>query len=465
MKELLKKIPKIDVLLQNGYVKFMLQKYPYTYVVEALRKAVENFREKILRNEITSFETIDIIKGSEEILRTSFKVLRPVINATGIVLHTNLGRALISDAAVKRLSEISGEYCNLEYDLEKGERGSRYDGITSLLTHLTTAEDALCVNNNAAAVLLAISTIAKGKNVIVSRGELVEIGGGFRVPEVISQSGAVLKEVGTTNKTHLYDYENAIDENTALILHVHTSNYRVVGFTESVPLNELAILAKKHNIPLMSDTGSGILVEHELFKAAGEVTVTQALEAGADIVTFSGDKLLGGPQAGFIAGKSEYIKKMKKNPLLRALRIDKLSIIAAEATLLEYFNESLCIENIPTLAMLGADISLLEHKAKILYSLFNNADLNEYYDFEVCKDYSQAGGGSLPAVNLKTFVIKITPKVMSLNSIEEALKRLDVPIIVRINKNTIILDVRTINENKFSYVVDSFSKIATEGCK
>ena len=351
--------------------------------------------------------------------------------------------------------DIACSYSNLEYDLELGQRGSRYSHIEDIITRITGAEAALVVNNNAAAVMLVLSSLAKDKEVIVSRGELVEIGGSFRVPAVMEQSGAKLVDVGTTNKTHKYDYEDAVGEDTALLLKVHTSNFRILGFTSSVSLEELVEVGSKANIPVVEDIGSGVLIDLSKYGLEYEPTVQESIEKGVDVVTFSGDKLLGGPQAGIIIGKKKFIDKMKKNPLTRAIRVDKFTISALEVVLRQYLNEETAIKNIPTLKMLTINIEELANKANKLYDL-----LEVYKDkisIEIVDDYSQVGGGSMPLERIKTKAIEIDSKNNDIVKIEKKLREYDIPVICRIYKDKMYLDLRTIDESEIEIVKDAFN--------
>ena len=385
--------------------------------------------------------------------KNSYKLKR-VVNGTGIVIHTNIGRSLISVDVMDNIKDIATNYSNLEYDLEKGERGSRYSHLEDIIIEITGGEAAMVVNNNAAAVLLVLSTMAKDKEVIVSRGELIEIGGSFRIPDVMEQSGAKLVSVGTTNKTHLWDFENAITEDTAALLKVHTSNYRILGFTSSVSAEELYELKAKYNIPLIEDLGSGVLIDLSKYGLEYEPTVQDSIKNGVDVVTFSGDKLLGGPQAGIIVGKREYIEAMKKNPLTRAFRIDKFTISALEATLRFYLDEKIAVEKIPTLKMLSMSIEELENKAKTLYELLTENIDNEKCKVEIVDDYSEVGGGSLPLEKISTKCIMLTLNNLSVSEFEKKLREYEIPIITRVYRDNVYIDLRTVREDEFNIVVD-----------
>jgi len=377
--------------------------------------------------------------------------LRPVINATGIVIHTNLGRSILSERVMENVTRVATRYSNLEYDLGAGKRGKRYAHLKRLLREITGAEDGLAVNNNAAAVLLCLSALAKGREVIVSRGELVEIGGSFRVPDVMALSGAVLREVGTTNKTHLRDYEHALNDSTALLLKVHQSNYRISGFTEEVPIERLVAFGHGRNIPVMYDLGSGCLVDLKEHGIHTEPSVQEILKSGVDLVTFSGDKLLGGPQAGLILGRKEWIDKIQKHPLTRAVRIDKLTLAALEATLFAYADEERLREDIPTVRMLLEDAGMIRTRAKKIAALLRR-DVKDAA-VAVIKDSSQAGGGSLPEVNFPTYAVTVKPLRITVNELEERLRSGQPSIVARIRGDALIIDPRTISAREVAEVV------------
>jgi len=383
--------------------------------------------------------------------------LREVINGTGTVLHTNLGRSLLSSTIKDEIWDVANGYSTLEIDVTTGKRGSRYSHVTEIIKFITGAEDALVVNNNAAAVMLTLSTMAKNKEIVVSRGELVEIGGSFRVPDVMEQSGAKLVDVGTTNKTHLWDYENAIGEDTAAFLKVHTSNYKILGFTESVSVKDLVVLGNKNNIPVIEDIGSGVLIDLQKYGLTHEPTVQESVAAGADIVTFSGDKLLGGPQAGIIVGKKRFIDKMKKNPLTRAFRIDKLTMAALEATLKLYLDEEVAIKTIPTLKMLTESFSSIMERANVLYKMIVAKELD--LEVNINKDYSEVGGGSLPLEKLPTCTITLKSKSISVSQLENRLRKYRMPIFTRVQDDRVIIDLRTIKEEQYEIIVQALVEV------
>ena len=376
------------------------------------------------------------------IQRLSSYSLKPLINATGVVIHTNLGRSVLSERALENIRRVSESYSNLEYDIDKGKRGKRYTHIKRILREVTNAEDALVVNNNAAAVLLCLNTLSKGKEVIVSRGELVEIGGSFRLPDVMAASGAILREVGTTNKTHLYDYEKAINENTSLILKIHKSNYKIVGFTEEVYTQDLVKLGQKHNVPVMFDLGSGCLIDLKPFGIYNEPVVKDIVNSEVDLTTFSGDKLLGGPQGGVIVGKRKYIEKIQKNPMTRAMRIDKLTLAGFEATLMEYIDEERAVKNIPTLRMLLQKPEEIKKQANRIARRLRKEIKS--LDIHVLEDSSRAGGGALPEEDLPTYAVSMGTTKISVNELEERLRKGSPPIITRIKEDSLIIDARTV---------------------
>ncbi len=366
-----------------------------------------------------------------------------VINATGVVIHTNLGRSVLPVEAMAWINEIGSGYSNLEFDLATGRRGSRYSLVEELLCQLTGAEAGLVVNNNAAAVLLALDTLAKGREVVVSRGQLVEIGGSFRIPEVMARSGARLVEVGATNRTHLHDYQAALTEETALLLKVHTSNYRIIGFTSEVPLAELVELGRQRNIPVMEDLGSGCLVDLSRYGLIKEPTVREVVATGVDVVTFSGDKLLGGPQAGLIVGRREIIERIKRNPLNRALRIDKFTLAGLEAVLRLYLDERVALAKIPTLAMLTLPAAEIARKARRLLKLIRKP-LEGSCRLSTVKTFSRVGGGALPEFDLPTVAVSLQPANFSVNDLEQKLRGAAEPVIGRIENDHFLLDLRTV---------------------
>ena len=458
-RELFAQLPSVDEMLN--------QKNNRSILLEAIRESIDEKRRAIVDLKQSDFDKFEI--SIDKIAQSTMNKcnlkyslsLKKVINATGTVLHTNLGRSLLSGSIKDDLWESASRYSNLEYNIEKGQRGSRYTHLTDTIKRLTGAEDVLVVNNNAAAVLLVLSTMAKGGEAIVSRGELVEVGGSFRIPSIMALSGADLVEVGSTNKTHLKDYEEAINENTKVLMKVHTSNYRILGFTESVDVDRLCELGEKHDIPVIEDLGSGVFVDVSKYGLSYEPTVLDSIRKGADIVTFSGDKMLGGPQAGIIVGKKEYIEKMKKNQLTRALRVDKLTICALEATLRMYLDEEKAKEEIPTLKMLTYSIKELEEKANNLYSKIEY--LNNYADIKIEDGLSQVGGGAMPTETMDSKVITIIPKNINVSTLENRLRLSDAHIIARVYDDKYVLDVRTIFEDEFEVVKTELEKALIGG--
>jgi len=450
--KLLAALPSVDEILKGTHGSKWLSRTPRRIVVQAVREGIEDLRREALAGHITAFSGDDLIReisGKIETL-SSFSLV-PVINATGVVIHTNLGRASLSESVLKNVVAVSRGYSTLEYDLRSGSRGQRHSHTQRLLREITGAEDAFIVNNNAAAVLLCLNTMARGKEVIVSRGELVEIGGSFRVPDVMTASSAVLREVGTTNKTHLHDYSGAINENTGLLLKVHQSNYKIIGFTADVGIGDLVSMGRDRGIPVMFDLGSGCLLDLKPYGIHGEPTVQEIISAGVDIVTFSGDKLLGGPQGGIIAGRKKYIEPIRKNPLARALRVDKMTIAAFEATLGEYLDPDSAVKEIMVLRMLFQSPDEIKKRAgKIAAGIRGRAGIGKT---EVVRDTSRAGGGSLPEAGFPTFAVAIKPSSLSLNDLEARLRRGSPPVISRIRDDSLLLDARTIQPGEISTVI------------
>ena len=468
MKELLRKLPAVDEVLKEKVAQQWLEDHPRVLVLDAIRTALAVKRRAILQTtdqdsvpklDEQFFSTAAILDLAEDLLRKlSEPSLCPVINATGVVVHTNLGRSLLSEKAIERIVEVSRCYSNLEYDIAAGERGKRYVHVEGILTRLTGVEAATAVNNNAAAVLLCLNTLARGKEVIVSRGELVEIGGSFRVPDVMERSGAKLREVGTTNKTHLKDYEKAINENTGLLLKVHTSNYKIVGFTKEVSPQELVALGKKNNLPVMWDLGSGSFIDLAAYGAGSEPTVQQAADSGVDVLTFSGDKLLGGPQAGMILGKKTYLDQIRSNPLARALRIDKLTLASLDATLTQYLDMEKAIREIPTLWMLTQPLSEIERKARLMVEGINNIG-NKDLSVTIQDDTSQSGGGALPTGNFPTKTVCLRHDRLSANQIESHLRLGKPHVITRIKEGMVIFDPRTLNDEEIRKIVEAIHRM------
>ncbi|MDI6617393.1 MAG: L-seryl-tRNA(Sec) selenium transferase [Clostridiales bacterium] len=458
-KQLLNAIPKVDEILNTKDILDITVSVPRHIVADATREVLENVREDIINDKCDTIDIKNIICDIKDMaIQKNRNHLRRVINASGIIIHTNLGRSLLCSEAIDAVSSAARHYCNLEFDIEKKQRGSRYSHIEWIIREITGAESAMAVNNNAAAVLLALSTLCKNREAVVSRGELVEIGGSFRIPDVMELSGAKLIEVGTTNRTHLYDYENAISENTGALLKIHTSNYRIVGFTESVSGRDIAPLAHKNDVPVIMDIGSGNFVDFTKYGISGEPTVQDAIKSGIDIVTFSGDKMLGGPQAGLIVGKKKYIDLMKKNPLTRAVRLDKMTIAALEATLRKYLDIEDAVKTIPTLRMITLSADELEKKAVKLLNMIKNS-AGDYADLSIMREYSEVGGGSMPLENLPTFAVSIKPLNITINELEKGLRNASIPIIARTYKDSLLMDARTIGDDEFNIIADTLYHI------
>jgi L-seryl-tRNA(Ser) seleniumtransferase len=457
-KELLRSLPKIDELLKEELIINEMEHSMRNVIIDSLRDTIEYYRKGILNGDIKEFTKEDILSSfTLKIKKSNSLHLKRVINATGVIIHTNLGRSVLCKEAAENVLNVAENYNNLEYNLEEGRRGSRYSHVEDLIIRITGAEAAMVVNNNAAAVLLAMDTLCRGKEAIVSRGQLVEIGGSFRIPDVMKFSGAELIEVGTTNRTHLYDFENAVTDKTGILLKVHTSNYKILGFTEEVPLEDIAELGRKHGIPVVEDIGSGTLIDFGKYGLSPEPTVQNSIKNGADVVTFSGDKMLGGPQAGIIVGKKIYIDMMKKNQLTRALRIDKMTLAALEGTLKYYLDEKAAVENIPTMNMLLASSEIQKKRAyRLKRKLQNKASK---FNFTVDEDYSVVGGGSMPAEKVKTYAVKAKSSSRQPEQIEKMLRGNDIPIIVRVSNDEVILDVRTIFDKDFDIITDAFETI------
>ena len=456
-KHLLSQIPAINKILLLDEIKELMNTYTEVAIKSAIKQYIEEIKQAILNEELSEVPSLSKIVG--EVARIVEKEdknsLRRVINATGTILHTNLGRSLLSEKIKENIESVAFNYSNLEFDIDNKKRGSRYVHLIDIIKKLTDAEDVLVVNNNAAAVLLTLNTLVKDQEIIVSRGELVEIGGAFRIPEIIKLSGGVPVEVGTTNKTHLKDYENAISEETGALLKVHTSNYKILGFTESVSNEEISYLARENELVSINDLGSGQFVDFSKFGLPYEPTVKEILDNGIDIVTFSGDKLLGGPQAGIIVGKKKYIEKMKKNQLTRALRVDKMTLASLEATLKLYLDEKEALEHIPTLHMISLSKERLFGKADVLKTKLSNLD----FDIRIEEDKAEVGGGSYPASYLESVAVKLTHRKLHATEIERRLLEVEIPIITRIKDNSIILDMRTLRTREFDIVKAALEEV------
>lgn len=458
---LYRSIPKVDILLENEAIQALIAHYSRDTVMEAIHIEMDRLRKYIgqCEDEEKAKAQIELLTAHIEMTVAKMHTpnMRMVINGTGTILHTNLGRAPISRTHMERVAAIATGYSNLEYNLEAGKRGERYSHFEKLLCKITGAEAAMAVNNNAAAVMLILSSLAKGGEVVVSRGELVEIGGKFRIPDVMEQSGATLVEVGTTNKTHYDDYEAAITEETKALLKVHTSNYRIVGFTDTVGIDELIPLAKEHDLPVVEDLGSGVLIDLSKYGITYEPTVQESIRKGADVVCFSGDKLFGGPQAGIIIGKKKYIDMMKKNQLTRALRIDKFTAATLELVLQEYLSEEKAVQNLPVLRMITKPAGEVEKEARTLMRMLKRAGLPARIGVEKCE--SQIGGGSLPLERIPSMAVTIRPEHISITEFEERMRHLPVPVIPRTANDTVLLDVRTIDRQWFAVLVSQLKEL------
>ena len=451
-KHLLRSLPKVDEVLRQPAIAAL--DLPQSVITDLVRQRIDGLRRRVLDSDLQTLPSMEdlcaeICTAAKAAAKPS---LRPVINATGITLHTNLGRACLSEKAVQAAADAARRYSTLEYDVESGQRGSRYSHVEKLLCKITGAEAAMVVNNNAAAVLLILSALGKGGEVITSRGELVEIGGSFRIPEIMEQCGCSLREVGATNKTHLRDYERAICEDTRALLKVHTSNFRIMGFTESVSLQELVELGKQTGLPVIEDLGSGCFFDLETLGIHDEPTVMNSVKAGVDIISFSGDKLLGGPQAGIILCKEKWIKTLKSHPLTRAMRVDKMTLAALEATLDTYLDPEKAQQEIPTSRMLAIDPALLKLRAENLYEKLTALGVT----CQVIPEQDQVGGGSVPTQLLPTWAVAVDPQNVTVDGLEERLrKQSDIPIIGRIVKDRYLLDTRTLWEEDFDYIAQA----------
>ncbi len=455
--KLLASIPAVHLLAEELARKF--SGVPEVFFRRAARATTERLRREILegRRQTLSSEEVSRV-AEEEFRRVTRPHLRPVVNATGVVVHTNLGRSPLAEEALEAILRISRGYSNLEYRLEEGRRGSRYEHVRDLLRELTGAEEALVVNNNAAAVLITLNTLARGKEVVVSRGELVEIGGSFRMPEVMAWAGCYLREVGTTNRTHLRDYEQAIGPETALLMKVHRSNFAVLGFTKEVSGAELVALGRRYGIPVIEDLGSGCLVDFSRYGLRKEPTVQEVVRAGVDVVTFSGDKLLGAPQAGIIVGRRELVERIRQNPLNRALRIDKMTLAGLEATLRLYLDEGLAVTRIPTLRMILMPAEEVKKRALRLKRRLQRAGLSGWR-FEVVSTICRTGGGALPMADIPSYAVAVYSERFSPEELHLRLRQGEPPVVGRIEEDRFLLEVRTILEEEFSLVEEALRRL------
>lgn len=452
-KKLFKQLPKVDEILKISEIIELSKNIDYFNFTEGIREGIDYYRQEIANESITELHIKDVVENIKIILKKrSLMNLRNVINATGTLVHTNLGRSLISEKAAKNVFDVITSYNNLEYNLQEGNRGSRYDHIEKLVCTVTGAEGAILTNNNAAAVMLALNEFAKDGEAVVSRGELVEIGGSFRVPDIMKISGTKLIEVGTTNRTHPKDYREAITENTSVLLKIHTSNYKIVGFTKEVTNSELAEIGRENNVLTMEDLGSGVLVDFGKYGVKKEPTVQESIASGIDLITFSGDKLLGGPQAGIIVGKKKYIDRLKKNQLLRALRVSKMTLAALESTLRYYLDEREAIEEIPTLKMILEDSVKVKERAAKLFEILQKNDVK----CSIVETEATIGGGSMPGETVKSCGVGIEGSPLEL----EREFRLGTPHIIGIIRNSLfILDVKAVKNDELYLVAKKAAEI------
>jgi L-seryl-tRNA(Ser) seleniumtransferase len=458
--DILRKIPSVEIILESAPVKSLMEEYSRSLVVSAVRDVLEGERRSILEQSLSDVSSLEemTVRIRDVLAARTAKSMRRLVNATGVVLHTNIGRAVLSDSAIDAITQAGRYYTNLEYDIERGQRTTRQIHIDRLLCESTSAESALVVNNNAGAVLLALNTLAEGREVIVSRGELVEIGGSFRLPEVMAKSGAVLVEVGTTNRTTIDDYERALSDRTALLLKVHKSNFRMVGFVSEASLEELVGLGRKRDVPVMEDLGSGAIADFSLYGLPGEPVVLERIAAGADVVTFSGDKLLGGPQAGIIVGKRQLVGQMRENPLGRALRIGKFTVAALEATLLELLDTAAARERIPSVRMITDDEQTVKDRAEAF--LERTEALGDVLSLALEKKLSQIGGGALPEVGVPTWAIAVRSSVLGESSVERILREGRVPILARVEKEAVYIDLRTVLPEEEQIIEEALARAA-----
>ena len=466
--DLFRELPSVDELLRRDGVRSLAHQFGHAETVEAARKFIEELRGRIAGDSLDEAALTSSVEDAaaaiERRLQESLSYsLRPVINGTGVILHTNLGRAPLGEAALQHVMEVARGYSNVEFDLATGERGKRDVHVSRLFAKLLNCPgrelSTIVVNNNAAAVLLTLNALAEGGEVIVSRGELVEIGGSFRIPDVMAKSGAVLKEVGTTNRTRIADYESAISDRTKLLLRVHRSNFQIVGFTEQPSLAELAALGRKHNIPVVEDLGSGELFDLREVGVHGEPMISESLRAGVAVVTYSGDKLLGGPQAGLISGDGELVAKIRKNPLFRALRVDRIFYAALEATLLAYLRED--FDAIPTLRMMRVNAEDLQHRAEHIVRHLRMS--SPQVEIEVAETRSAIGGGSAPGATLPSWAVTVKIAGQSAEKILERLRKCETPIVARVEDGRVLLDLRTVEAEQDGLITAAVESLCEGG--
>ncbi len=465
--ELLRSLPAVDRVLQESPLRQLHDCLPQQLLTESVQQQIASLRQKLLVNTATvTAEDLAPLRVAEQAAAACRAYLQPslrkVINATGTLLHTNLGRAPLAPAALEAINAVAAGYSNLELDLASGQRGERFSHVEALLTQLTGAEAALVVNNNAGAVLLALTALGKGREAIVSRGELVEIGGAFRIPEVMESGGVILCEVGSSNRTHLKDYQGAISEQTAIVLKVHTSNYRIVGFTKEVPAAELVPLAREHDLVLMEDLGSGMLHDLTGYGLPQEPTVAATVAAGVDVLTFSGDKLLGGPQAGMIVGRRELIQKIKRHPLARALRIDKLTLAALEATLRLYLHPQQALEQIPVLGMFAGDQSQQQARCQQLLEQLQQARLP--VDLALVEDIARVGGGAMPLAELPDWAVEIAPRSGSVANLTARLRAATPAVVGRVQNDRLLINLRAVAEAEQDTLLQVLVSVCRDAC-
>ncbi len=461
MQSLLRRIPKVDECLLAIHQEQEFENVSLGLVKNIVRAVLEATRQKILQGQQVQAESLTLPFFLEtihkELIRRQAPQFKRIINGTGVIIHTNLGRSILPESTMQMLHQAGGRYSNLEFNLSTGKRGSRYALVEELLCELTGAEAALVVNNNAAAVFIVLETLAQGREVIVSRGQLVEIGGSFRIPDVMARSGARLVEVGATNRTHLKDYRQALTEETGALLKVHCSNYRIIGFTSMVSNEELVTLGREHGLPVVEDLGSGCLVDLSQFGLEKEPTVQEVVASGIDVVTFSGDKLLGGPQAGIILGRKTIIERIKQNPINRAMRIDKFTLAGLESILRFYRDPETLYENVPTLSMISTPVEMVNKRAQRLIRRLRK-NLAGQLECKVVDVMSRVGGGAMPEQNLASRAVAVVPAGIGVNRLEASLRALSIPIICRIEDDQLLLDLRTVADDEIPLVENGFTQ-------
>ena len=462
MQKLLRHIPSVDECILTVLQDTDFEQIPVGLLKKGIRQVLDQQRTSILSGNPVDIEKLSVSALLGTIKQTILQLQQPrfrrVINGTGVIIHTNLGRSVLPESTMEMLHQAGGNYSNLEFNLATGKRGSRYSLVEELLCELTNAEAALVVNNNAAAVLIALDALARDREVIVSRGQLVEIGGSFRIPDVMARSGARMVEVGATNRTHLKDYQAALTTETGLLLKVHCSNYRIIGFTSEVENKDLVALGRERNIPVMEDLGSGCLVDLTPYGLEKEPTVQEVVASGIDVVTFSGDKLLGGPQAGIILGSREIIERIKTNPINRAMRIDKFTLAALESILRFYRDPHTVFENIPTLRMIALPVEVLNERTQSFAAQLQKS-IGTVCSIQVIEIMSRVGGGAMPEQNLLSRGIALQPVAMKVSYLEKQLRQGEPPVIGRIEENRFLLDLRTLTDPELEMIDQSLQQI------